>query len=353
MGGNRLSDILLLLVLASSIGAASERAVRVEKVIETRVPYFITTHAFIEANVATVLSFRVSGQIRQLHVDVGASVNAGALVASLVSDVAQKSLARTEVLLSKAGIEKSFSLTNLARIEALFRKNQIAKEAYLAAKHRTEIAAAEYELLQVEYAVRKIGKEHHSLRSPVDGTVVQRFREEAEYVRQGEPVLTILANLPPKLRGFMPIGLAPHFNVGMKIRIGTNGSSMRDSATLTAIAPIVNESNQGVQFEALIDSPSREVYLPNSIASVHLESSSSKALTLIPKDSILGDENGNPFCFVLDKEGKQSIARTRDLVLGGLFGKYIEIADGIAAGESVIVDGHHHLFPEQAIKVIK
>jgi multidrug efflux pump subunit AcrA (membrane-fusion protein) len=69
----------------------------------------------------------------------------------------------------------------------------------------------------------------------------------------------------------------------------------------------------------------------------------SEELRLLTLRSALLRREGRPEVFVIERNGPRSIARARTLRTGRSAGEWIEILDGLEAGDEVVYDGHFAL----------
>ena len=101
-----------------------------------------------------------------------------------------------------------------------------------------DVAAAEVLVAQIDLQDRKT-------RSPLSGTVVQQYRHEGEWCKQGDPVLKILRMDRLMLQGIVNLNdIAPHRVVGLTatatFRIGDEAPVVMKDLTITRCSPEVD-----------------------------------------------------------------------------------------------------------------
>ena len=174
----------------------------------------------IEPQELVALSTSVEGIVEEVAVERGDPVEAGDLVAQLQADVERASVALAE---ARAGNEFAvrameaqldFLEAQQARNDQLRRRQAISNVAYEEAVLETETARqnlnearlnreiALLELRQAEALLRQ-----KTVRSPIDGVVVERLLSAGEYRNEQSHIVTIAQLDPLRVEVFAPIEL--------------------------------------------------------------------------------------------------------------------------------------------------
>jgi RND family efflux transporter MFP subunit len=169
----------------------------------------------------------VEGLLDRVVVDRGDIVRAGQVVATIESSVE-----RVSVLMAQARAERQSSLrSGQARVEfgdrRFVRTAEMFKKALIPEKEMDEAETskvlAEFELLQAQEDYRlagidldraKAALELRTIRSPIDGVVVERLLNGGEFTKQA-PVLRLARIDPLRVEVLAPIAMYGRIRVGM------------------------------------------------------------------------------------------------------------------------------------------
>jgi HlyD family secretion protein len=193
-----LGGVLVVLALVVFMGSKKEPiiAVQTEKVTARTITQVVTATGKIQPEVQVKISPEVSGEIVELPVKEGDRVKKGDLLMKIKPDVyiALRNQSAAGLAQAKAGLTRSEP--DYRRIESLFKKGLASQSEYDQARAAYEQAKAYYEqaqasLQQAEESLRKT-----TVFSPMDGTVSQLNSEKGERVLgtqqfQGTEVMTI------------------------------------------------------------------------------------------------------------------------------------------------------------------
>lgn len=203
--------------------------------------YPMTIHAdeldcLIEPHEVVNLSSPVEGVLEKVHVERGAIVKKGQVVAQLESNLehATVTLARARAEMA-AAIKSSeerlaFSVLKLTRSEKLLEKQLISVAELDEAQ--TEKRLAEMALLnavdnkrlaELELDRATVALSRHTIRSPITGVVVERFLSPGEYTsgqfKTDSPILKIAQIDPLRVEVFAPLSLRGKILVGMQAKV--------------------------------------------------------------------------------------------------------------------------------------
>jgi RND family efflux transporter MFP subunit len=182
------------------------------------------------------LSSPVEGVLEMVHVDRGAIVKKGQIVAKLESNVehATVTLARAraemEAAIKSSEERLAFSALKLTRSEKLLEKKLISVAELDEAQ--TEKRLAEMALVnaidnkrlaELELQRANVALARHTIRSPITGVVVERFLSPGEYTsgqfKTDSPILKIAQIDPLRVEVFAPLSMRGQIYVGMQAKV--------------------------------------------------------------------------------------------------------------------------------------
>ena len=185
----------------------------------------------IEPNRVVELGSPVIGVLEQVHVDRGADVRQGQVVATLKADVERasasvaKSRAQAEADVQAAIANRDFNQQRLKRGEELVKKNFISNQALDQIKAESDVAVQrlaqareqkrtwdrEYDMARAQLAQR-------SLVSPLTGVVVDRYLHPGERV-EDRAVMKLATLNPLRVEVFMPAAAYREVQAGMNAKV--------------------------------------------------------------------------------------------------------------------------------------
>lgn len=184
-------------------------------------------HCIMEAQQLVKLASPVVGVLSELVVDRGDFVRKDQFLGKLEDSVEEASAAFAKIKATNDFPIKSIE----ARLEFLRRKHQradqlVAKEAASqasldeassdakVAEQQLKEAELNFNLAQVEYKRTEALLRQRTLRSPIDGLVVERLLVPGEYRNEQSPILTIAEMDPLRVEVFLPIRYFGRIDVG-------------------------------------------------------------------------------------------------------------------------------------------
>ncbi|MFY7863675.1 efflux RND transporter periplasmic adaptor subunit, partial [Roseateles sp.] len=274
---------------------------------------------------------QVSGQVRQLHVQLGQQVKKGDLLVSLDPELARSDLAQAEASVTQqvALIEVRQADLKIARREAERQRRLLAGDATAATeaeRAETDLAKLEADLrgqsaslkrLQAELEKRRLSLGYTTITAPIDGTVVNLPVQEGQTVIavQITPVMVTLANLDVMtVRARVPEADIAQIQVGQKARFVTlAGEAQRYDGKVRVIQPVPERAGNAVFYNVLfeVDNQARKL-LPEMTVQVNIETGRASKVLTAPMVA-LGerDDEGRFAVQVLDAHNKQSPRKVR------------------------------------------
>lgn len=150
------------------------------------------------------LSFRVSGPIRSIKVDKGASVKKGQLLATLDPRDYQTQLKQAQSNQAQAQAQYENAEANFKRYENLYKQKVIPKSTYDTYKTQMDVALSSLNVAKASTTAVRDSLRDTELRAPFDGVIVDRMVESFQdvtakqtiFILQDISTLEIVFNVP-------------------------------------------------------------------------------------------------------------------------------------------------------------
>lgn len=326
-----------------------ERPVRVE-VIGT-----------VRARNTAVVSSRVLGYIRRIHVDAGETVRRGQLLVELddrelASGLAQADAGIAEVAdaiaeashgLEAARAELEVAELTHARFEDLLAKESVSRQEFdevtarlrraraaaAAAESRQRQAEAKQSGVEAQLAAARTARGYARITAPTDGLVTLRHLDPGSLAAPGTPILTLDAAGPLELEVAIPASRQGIVAVDQEVEVRIDGMDVGDGDRIVGrvsdVVPAVDRATRS--FTVKIALPSLDDLRPGTFGRAILEGER-RARLEVPADAVV--ERGQlQSVFVV--EG--AVARNRLVTLGEpVDGRYL-VLSGLHAGDRVVV----------------
>ena len=175
------------------------------------------------------------------------------------------------------------------------------------------------------------------IRAPVAGTVVEKSITPGQLLQAGSTPCFIVADLS-RVWVMAQISGSELASVSVgdpaEVLIGTSAkNNLR--GTVANVSAQVNADTRAVAARVVVDNPDG-VLKKQMYVSVRIHSRTRSTGLLVPVSAVLRDDENLPFVYLAQRDG--SFVR-RHVTLGYRDGDRYAIADGLAAGEQVVVDG--------------
>lgn len=286
----------------------------------------------VVAREQVTLTSEVPGRVDEVRFEEGQVVQQGEVLLTLDAD---EELA--EVAASRARLEE-------ARLA--FERTERLRRADIHTEEQLESARAAAETARADLDVSRARRDDRVLRAPFTGRIGLRQVSPGERVAPGDPVATLDATGPLEVRFAVPAAYLPQLEVGQPVRVGAEVAA-EDAlpAVLTAIDPRADPETRAVWLEARLrdeDTPLR----PGLRVRVAVAIETRADAALIPEEALIL-EGASRYVYRVS-EGR---AERVDVVLGTREPGWVEVREGLEAGDLVVVEGLQTLGPGRPVRV--
>ncbi len=341
--GNRMRGLgLALMVLA--VAACSDKAAqsgppgggmpptRVDTVKIESVP--VSNHLQAVGNIRALASIsirpEVAGKLVAINAVEGQSVAAGSVLFRL-----DDAIARAELNEALAAVKSSER--NRPRIIELAEKQLISRADADEALANSEIASA-------KYASAKARMEKTQIRAPFEGVIGLRQVSIGEFVNAGQALVELVRLDPIEVEFDVPESMAGRLQAGQDVAVSTDAFAGESfSARVTAVAPSVSVSRRSITVRARLDNAEKKLK-PGQFAQVTLALEASAPVLRIPEQAIW--PNGNQKMVYRVNAGKVKLV---PVTLGAREPGWVEVKEGLKAGDEVVIAGQMKLFPGASV----
>lgn len=264
------------------------------------------------------------GIVASVRVEEGARVSAGQVLATLDDEQwtlqARQSEARAQAALDVA-----------ERARALQAQGLMADQEVERLSSDAEVAAADLELARL--TVRNA-----SIVSPIGGTVTHRYVEQGQLVTSNTPAFAVADLDRLELQVAVPEREAVRVEEGQPARLRIQEATGDITAQVVRIRPVVDPQSGTVQVTVEVEADRDSRLRPGQFVNVDIVTETLSDRITVPRTAVLVDGAAPRIYLVRGGQAQEQV-----VTLGLSQGDRVEIVEGLAAGDTVVVVGQANL----------
>jgi membrane fusion protein, multidrug efflux system len=215
---------------------------------------------------------------------------------------------------------------------------------------KDDIQAAAKGLTQAEIDVKiaRMDLEKTRIRAPFGGIVTDVRISPGEHVSAGQELFTLVDISSLKVRARVLESEVGKIRTGREAGLKFSAYPGRIfTGRVQAVSPIINPEDRTCAVHIAVDNPS-ELIKPGMHAEVEITSEIHPGKLLVPQAAVLV-RGGRKLVFVVE----EGTAKWRYIEAGLENEDFVEVREGVAEGEMVIVEGHFTLAHDARVRVVE
>jgi membrane fusion protein (multidrug efflux system) len=340
----KVSALLLVLTLSvlllSSCGSQHEEAKSMEQIyseegVPVRTEEVKLTSFEDRRNFNAVLSgieessayAMISDKIEKVHVKVGNSVKKDEVIVSFPTDNPAAQYYQAKVSFENAA-------ASYKRVEDLYATGGISQQELDNAKTSYRVAEANWDAVQQSVLVR----------APISGVLTKVNVRESDNVQRDDELFTVSRIDKLKAKIWVSDKDIRSFKKGLPAYATWNGVEI--SGEVVQVDMSVNQERQAFGVTVELDNP-KKIPLTGMVAVVSVDLYTNHRAIVVERKNIL--KEGEKTCVFVADGGT---ARKKPVVLGNSHGLDVEVVEGLAPGDELIVEGQMHLEDGAKIRIL-
>lgn len=291
------------------------------------------------------LSAEAAGSVISILVDEGDKVAKGQLLAEIdpilyeiKTDSAAAELRRLSVLVKNQHKE-------VERLTALAKKQSVSKDRLEDEQAQLRVVTAQRDIAAKSLQEAQHWKNKTKITAPISGRVARRFISTGDYVKVGNKLFDLVAIDKLRARLNFPEHESPSIEIGKQVRLSSPSNLNQTALGLVKnIRPVVNPASRGIEVLVEVDNPGG--WLPGSTVDAGIVVKISRDAVTVPVASVIRRPKGSVVYIV---RGDRVEARL--VQLGRQTDDWVEILQGLEAGQNIVLDGAHYVDDGSAIVV--
>jgi RND family efflux transporter MFP subunit len=178
-----------------------------------------------------------------------------------------------------------------------------------------------------------------TVRAPLAGHIAKRHVSAGEYVKENTPLFTIVVANPLKYVGTVPERQTPELKIGQTLRLSVEAFAERVfTGTITRVAPAVDVTTRTLTVEARVPNDDGALR-PGFFAKGAVLVREDRAAVFVPSEAVTSIAGITKVFVVADGKAVEKLVKP-----GARQGTWVEIPDGLKAGDSVAITNLAALF---------
>lgn len=309
--------------------------VQVEKIKPADVSQELAYSGTIEESETIPLSFSSAGTVSQVLVSEGAMVKKGQLLATLNNETYQNNYAIMQATQQQA--EDAYN-----RLTPMHKNGTLPEVKYVEVETGLQKAKA-------AAAIAKKSLDDCNLYATTDGYIGKRSIEPGSTAMPNLSAFTIVNINKVLARVSVSENEIALIHKGQKatIAVGALGSATYNGA-VEEIGVVADPMAHTYKIKIGITNKALRMK-PGMICSAAIESPGAVHGVVVPSSSVMVDESGKNFVYVVSSQNK---AMRKHIVTGHLLNSGIEVLEGLQINDAVVVAGQHKLIDNAFVQIV-
>lgn len=352
-------SVLAILLLAACDAKAQQSferppaSVSVVAAASRDVPVYLDEIGKSVAREVVSIQPQVSGRITALHFADGADLKKGDPLFTIDPRPYRAALASAEADLAEARAALDLARVQYARAADLVETNAVSRSEYDTRKSAVEVAEAQIGRGEAAVETARLNLEYCAVRSPIDGRTGHRLVDVGNVVEANKGPLLVIQRLDPIYADFTITendlsSVQQNMEQGtlrVEVRLPDEPGDARPGA-LTFLDNAVQDGTGTVKLRATIPNQDQRFW-PGRFVKVRLVLSTIKDAVLVPASAPQTSAKGD-FVYVVKDD---STAEMRPVTLGQRHEDRVVVAQGLSAGERVVIEGQMAVMPGGKVRV--
>ena len=351
--------VSLIVLICAACTARNEKPkakppvpVKVAQALQKDVPVQVKAIGNIEAYTSVAIKSQVSGQIARVHFTEGSDVEKGALLISIDPEPFQATVSQCEAALAKDQAQAKFAREQAQRYAGLLKEGIVTRDQYDLLRSNAESLAATVAADRAAIKNAKIQLGYCSIRSPISGRTGTIALQPGNLVKANDlPIVTInqlspiyaTFSLPEKRLAEIKRAMAAG---QLKIEaVIPNEPGSTETGTISFLDNAVNPATGTIKLKGVFANRSRKLW-PGQFTDVVMTLASRQNAVVVPTQAIQTSQQGE-FVYVVKPD---NTVEMRPVTSAAAAGEETVIDKGLAAGETVVIDGQLRLTPGATVE---
>jgi RND family efflux transporter MFP subunit len=284
--------------------------------------------------VQATLKSKVGGEVEIVPLREGQEVREGEVLARIDTRNLQAQYDRQLAAVERARADLQLATLNRDKNRTLLESHYISQNTYEATESAYAGMVASLKLAEADARLAKISLDDAVIRAPFGGTVAKRHVQPGEKVSPDSTIVTLVDLRQMVLEAAVPAADIPAVGIGQRARFKVGGFGAREfDGEVQRINPITADGSRAITIYIAVPNPNQSLK-GGMFAQGALTLDNVAPVLAVPQRAV-HEEAGAAFVYALrDDKIVRTPVKVGAAAPGGTF---VEVRDGLAAGDRVIV----------------
>jgi multidrug efflux system membrane fusion protein len=303
----------------------------------------------VRARYENDLAFRVGGKVVARHVDVGAQVARGQVLARLDPQDAQLGVDAARSQLAAVAADHDLAAAEVERYRDLYARKFVSRAVLDARETTFNTTKARLEQAKAQVATARNQSAYTTLVAEADGVITSVNLEPGQVVAAGQPVMRFARPEEKEVAINVPESRLAELRDAQDIHISVLAAPDRVyRGRIREIAPTADPATRTFAAKITVLEANGTVRL-GMTANVALGDGAGQPVITLPLTA-LAQVEGKPAVWVFDP--RSSKVNLRPVVIGAYREDGVVVREGLSPGEIVVTVGVHKLLPDETVRVV-
>jgi len=343
---SRFRPVLALLACAACVACARAEPERgpVARVERGPIERIVVATGTIEPENEVEVRPRVPGIVERISVEAGDRVEKDQVLVELERELLEAQVAEATAAVRAEQVERRFALIALERVVGMKERGATSQMALDDARNRSQAAAANLARAEARLSSLDVQLRYATIRSPIDGTVLDVMVEEGSAVSPvtsvtgGTLLLSLAGEESVHLEGLVDENEIAHLAEGQVARVTTEAYPDRVFAGRVAkIAPLGQRVQNVTYFEVeiAIEDEAAGLLRPRMSGDADIVTEVVEEALTVPETALRYGGEGISVSVI--PNGDARAAESRPVKIGIVDGSRVQILEGVAEGDEVLL----------------
>jgi len=323
---------------------------------------YIRATGSVEGDEDVILYSKVAERVKSVNVIPGQAVMENQILVEQKNEILKQGMEIANSGLKTAEGQAKLTAIDFERMSKLYSEKAISQQQYDQAKLAKETADHAYDQAKSMYEQAKEQFENSFIKAPFDGVAAAVYVEKNQTINIGQPVIQVLSPSRMKAKIYLTGGDIQHVRTGQKVLV--KFPTIPDKEYVGRVGKIntaVDQTSKTLEVEIVLLSKDRRIK-SGIFGEYFIETQNIANSVVIPEAALIPQTE-----IKIDREtGLQSTfkkfylyviennaAKMKEVKTGIANNGQIEITDGLAVGDSVIIVGQNIVKDSQTVNVIE
>ena len=345
--------LLCLPLLATAQSANKGVPVAVVEASTQSIKQQINLTGSITAAQVAQLSVETSGLTTRVMVDAGSMVEAGSLLLTLHSELAELTLTSLQAQWLQNKAELDDAKRRLRESKALVTDGSVSESTVKDLQAEVQIDTATAKQSGANVAYQQALLERHRMRAPFTGVITRKHVEQGEWVIPGQGLFELVSHKSIRAEFQVPQFHFNRINKNAEVTLQLDANPQHTFVGKVQQWVPVSDINSRSFLLRITSTAFDSSVIPGMSVQARLQLPTGESAVTVPRDALLRHADGRTSLWQVITSDKGLVVNEKVVQAGLAFNGWITIKSGLEAGARVVIRGNESLREGQQVYLVR